>query len=197
MSTGELIGLSLTAGLLAGAISAAAVAWVVLRQQSARETRSIRIDAYSRWLAGCLTLSRASVSFIAAFRALGAEPRSSAYFSLRAEEAQRARAYWGDAMRELDVAEAALLVWDQSPSLPAELARFPRVEARELRVTIDGDETDMDEFAQKMRAADEAAVRFVQRETAPPNSAGGPTLARLILRTAKQLQSIVHRWARP
>ena len=197
MSTGELIGLSLTAGLLAGVISAAAVAWVVLRQQGAQETRSFQIDAYARWLAGRLTLSRASVSFVAAFRALGAEPRGSAYFSLRAEEAQRARACWGDAVREVDVAEAALLVWDQSPTLPGQLACLPRVEARELRATIDGDEANVDEFAQRMRAADQAAILFVRRQTAPPNSAGAPTFARLVIRTARQIQSIVDRWARP
>ena len=75
MSVAEVVGLLLTAGLLGGTVGAAVVVWSTTRRQRARQKRVDLRDAYARWLAGRMTLSRASASFVAAFRSMAAETR--------------------------------------------------------------------------------------------------------------------------
>ena len=198
MSVAEVVGLLLTAGLFGGAVGAAAVAWGTTRRQRTQQERTQLRDAYARWLAGHMTLSRASVSFVAAFRSLAAETRDSIYFSLRVEEVQRARASWGDAMRELDLAEASFRAHVPSPMISEQLARFKRVEPEALRTAINGSERDADQFVQTLRAADQAAIQFVEKagaRVAPPTR---PYLAKsLMTKTAACVERIVDRWSEP
>ncbi len=119
MSSEEVVGLMLTVALLSATAGTAVTAAVILRRSGMSQWRMRRVDAYARWLAAWMTLSRVSASFVAAFRALATERRDSEYFALRRHEAQRARAAWSDAMRELDRAEAALIAGTVAPSIRA------------------------------------------------------------------------------
>ena len=198
MSVGEIVGLLMTAGLFGGAVGAAAVAWGMTRRERARQKRMDLRDAYARWLAGHMTLSRASVSFVAAFRSLAAATRDSVYFSLRVEEAQRARASWCDAMRELDLAEASLRTHVPASVIREQLTRFKRVAPAALRAAIDASEGDAHQFVQSLRVADLAAIQFVEQAAAEIDRPAGPRFVRgIISKTAAYLEKIVDGWSEP
>ncbi len=112
MSVGEIAGLAATI-LLVGLLMGLWIGFSIRPgYREGRPSHRDRIDAYARWLAARRSLSRASTSLVAAFRSLAAEPQAAANHALRREEAQRARAFWCETMRELDRAEAALVVHD-------------------------------------------------------------------------------------
>lgn len=195
MSTGELIGLLATVVLLAVVAGAAATAVVAARRGGAADARMRRIDVYAQWLAAHKTLARASTSFVAAFRALAAEHRDALYFSLRRDEAQRARAAWCDAMRELDRAEAALVAWVADPSIHKQLALFQRVRPEALRGAIDGDQADVDRLSHELYGANELAAKFVQQAIGQARG-GQSATRRLLARAAKHAETIVHQWSK-
>ncbi len=191
MSQAELAGLMLTVALFAAAIGAA-FGVVLARQRSARADgcRSLR-EAYSRWLAARWALNRASVSFVAAFRALAAERPDSPNHALREQEAQRVRARWCQAMDELDNAEAAICVLENDR--PA--AGMPRPDADELRVVIHGDAAAFESFRERLRREDSLAEEHVRAMLMA--QARGPSWFRLAVRGVTSfLQRIVDQWAR-
>ena len=196
MSVGEVVGLAITAALAGGAVSAALVLAFTLRLHHLRERESQRADAFSRWLAARITLSRSSVSLVAAFRSLAAARPDSTYFSLRAEEVQRTRASWSDAMRELDLAEALLRIRVRTPAVREQLIRLDRIGADALRVAIDGDEQEVDRLMQMLRAADRAAIELVESVTAgfdgPPRQT---VLKPLLRRPLDWLATVVEQWS--
>ena len=197
MSVGEIVGLVLTAGLFGGAAGAVVVARITARRQRVFNRRTQLLDAYARWLAGHMTLSRASASFVAAFRSLAAESRDSTFFTLRVEEAQRARARWCDAMRELDLAEASLRTHAPTPVVGEQLTQFKRVEPKALRAAINGSETDADQFMQLLRAADQAAIQFVEQAAAAIDAPARPSAFRdLIVKMAVQIDTIIDSWSK-
>lgn len=195
MSSGELIGLLATVVLLAVVAGAAAMAAVAARPGWATNARTRRIDAYAQWLAAHKTLARASTSFVAALRALAAEHRDARYFSLRRDEAQRARAAWCDAMRELDRAEASLVAWVADPSIHKQLARFQRARPAALRGAIDGDQADVERLSHELHGADELAAEFVhQAITQTRGERSAPR--RLLARALAHAETIVHQWSK-
>lgn len=194
MSTGEFIGLFATVALFAGGVGVVATALIAARRGSAADVRMRRIDAYAQWLAAYKTLARTSTSFVAAFRALAAERRDAAYFSLRRDEAQRARAAWCDAMRELDRAEASLVAWSADPSIHKQLGRFHRARPEALRAAIDGNQVDVDKLSHELHGAHELAAEFVIRATVQTR-AGHPATRRLLARVATHVETIVHYWS--
>ena len=110
MSSGEVVGLLLTVMLL-GVAASGAVAWLIWHRSSRlRESHVRRIDASAEWLAARVTLTRTSISFVTAFRELAAAHGNADAIALRRDEAQRARAAWCDARRELDRAEGRIKV---------------------------------------------------------------------------------------
>jgi hypothetical protein len=195
MSTGELIGLLATVVLFAGGVGVVATALVAARRGSAADARKRRLDAYAQWLAAHKTLARASTSFVAAFRVLAAEHRDAVYFSLRSDEAQRARAAWCDAMRELDRAEASLVVWSADPSIHGQLVLFQRPRPEALRAAIDGDQVDVDRLSHAFHGADELAVEFVIRATVRARD-GQSATRRFFALVAAHVETIVHHWSR-
>ncbi len=195
MSSGEIIGLLATVVLLAGGAGAAATAAVAARRGVAADARMRRIDAYAQWLAAHKTLARASASFVAAFRALAVEHRDAVYFSLRRDEAQRARAAWCDAMRELDRAEASLVAWSADPSIHKQLARFQRVRPEALRAAIDGNQSDVDSLSHELHGANELAAKVVLRATAKARGKRSAA-AGLLARVMAHAETIVHQWSK-
>ena len=182
MSTGELVGLICTVALLAAVAGALVTAVVAGRHSRAAEIRLRRVDVYAQWLAAHFATTRASVSFVTAFRALAVVKQDSEYFSLRQEEAQRARAAWCDAMSELDRAEAALLVWSTDPSIRTHLARFERISPETLRSAIDGHRQNVARLIERLRNADDRAAEFVRaatKEARPRRLGHGETLSRI------------------
>ncbi len=196
MSVGEVVGLTIAAALVGGAAGVALIVSITLPRQRLRERESQKADAFSRWLAARITLSRTSISLVAAFRSLAAARPDSTYFPLRMEEAQRTRASWSDAMRELDLAEASLRTPVRTPAVQERLMRFNRIGADALQVAIDGDEQEVARLVQTLRAADQAAIELVESVTAgsdvpPRQSVLGP----LLQRPRQWLGTIVEQWS--
>ena len=197
MSMGEIIGLALTAGLLGGLAGAALVGVMLRRHRDAHARRVRRVEAFTRWLAARMTLSRASVSFVAAFKALAAAPPDSIHFPLRMEEAQRVRAQWSEATRELDLAEASLRAWMDSSGERKRLAAFDRIGADRLRAAIDGDEREVDQLLQALSCADRSAIEFFEQVVEASDNAGrGAVFVDLLSGTATQVGRVVDGWSR-
>ena len=200
MSPGEVAGLALLAGLFGGVAGAVLVGVIIsARRAWIAQRRKEQIDAYAGWLAARLTLSRACGLFVTAFRALAAEPRESVYFSLRMEEAQRARTQWCDAVRQLDLAEATLLAWAADPSVVQQCAPLDCIDAGALRQAINGTEGDADRLFQQLRRADRVAIDRARKATADIQARGSlRTWGAMLARTTAHLESIVSHWsARP
>ena len=193
MSAGEVVGLALTAGLVSGVVGAVLVAVITSQRHWDAQRHGRQIDAYAGWLAARLTLSRACESFVAAFRAIAAEPRDSAYFSLRTEEVRRARSQWCDAARQLDL--AALLAWSTDRSIIERKVPSDRIGADALRQAINGDERDVDRLLKELRTADRLAIDYVRNATLDIDPQGRLSMWREILaKAAAHIESIVNRW---
>ena len=195
MSIAEIVGLVLTVASLAAVGSVLATLVITTRRDRHAEIRMRGVDAYAQWLAAHKTLTRGSLSFVAAFRALAAEHRDSEYFPLRREEAQRARAAWCDAMRELDRAEASLLAWSPDESIRQKLTQLEGVSAEALRIAINGPQRDFDRLTRQLRNQDERATELVRAATADPRGRGsrGPNA---LARVTAYTQSIIDHWAK-
>ncbi len=195
MSAGEVVGLALTAGLVSGVVGAVLVAVITSQRHWDAQRHGRQIDAYAEWLAARLTLSRACESFVAAFRAIAAEPGDSAYFSLRTEEVRRARSQWCDAARQLDLAEAALLAWSTDRSIIERKVPSDRIGADALRQAINSDERDVDRLLQELRTADRLAIDYVRNATVDVDPQGRLSMWHEILaKAAAHIESIVKRW---
>jgi hypothetical protein len=204
----EIVGLTLTAVLIGGAVGAA-LGVLVARSGDAFARRQAGLilteplkggsadatQTYARWLAARLTLSRASASFVAAFRILAAERRDSPQFPLRMEEAQRARVSWSEASRDLDLAEAMLLTSVRDPAIDQRLGEFEHVSAEALRTVVAGDMKGVEKLLRTLHAADQGALEFVRGATAKTHgnqSTGRQRLAVL----ATPIRKIIDRWSR-
>ncbi len=161
----ELVGLVISVALAGLAVGVAATLLIAARKDRNAELHICRTDAHAQWLAAHTTLTRVSMSFVAAFRALAAEGEDSKYYGLRQDEAQRSRSDWCDAMRALDRADAALVAWSTNPDIRTKLDGFERVTAEALRAAIDGGEKDVDELARRLYRTDELASTFVRAST--------------------------------
>ena len=165
MSVSEIVGLALMFALLGVTIGAIVTGVRVSRREWRREEHARRLEAYARWLAARLTLTRASISFVAAFRALEARRHESTFLPMRQDEAQRARCVWCDAVREHDQAMASLLVWSGEPSLIERLGGLDPVTADVLRKAIDGDADSFDKLVRQLRATDRSALELTRSAT--------------------------------
>lgn len=194
MSWDEIVGLTLMAALIGGVVGAA-IALVARSGAALAERLEHTTRTYARWLAARLTFSRASASFVAAFRALAAERRDSPRFPLRMEEALRARVSWSEASRDLDYAEAMLLTSVRSPAIDRGLGEFERVSAEVLRDVVAGDSKGVEKWLQELHAADQRALDFVRGATA--NTHGNqPIWRKRLARLTTPIRSIVDRWSR-
>ncbi len=197
MSTGEVAGLALAVGSLGAVVGAAVAVWLTSRHFRAETTRNGKRDALAHWLAARMTLTRASVSFVAAFRSLARERSDSNYYPLRQQEAQRTRVQWCDAVRELDLAEASLRVWAWTPSLQEWLMRFDHIDASTLRDTINGTEQDVCSLLSELHDSDRIAIQFVDSAVAEiDRSPKRPRFRDVLERTIEDVRIIVDRWSK-
>ncbi len=196
MAEGQTIGIVISAGVLGGMIGAALTALYCALRSRAGEVRAARRDAIARWLGARITLGRASVSFVAAFRSLAAERPESRYIGLRQEESQRVRAQWCRAAESLDLADATLRVWLQSSEFQERLGGFEQTSVESLRAAIDGDEVAVDRLLQAVLNAEREAIALAEAITA----AGEPSrfvvaLRRTIDQVTEHVESIVDGWS--
>lgn len=196
MSIGEVVGLLLTATTLAAVTGACFYNLAAQRRRRVDESWIRRRDDRAHWLGAQRTLCRASLSFVAAFRALAKEPRESRYFTLRLAEAQRARQSWCAAMSELDRAEAGLLTWSDDPDVRKLIDDVGRVTPAALRLAINGDDGGVRELREALENRVEKAHGWVQsamRDTRPERTRIGETIERC----TGYVRTIMDRWSRP
>lgn len=166
MSTGEVFGLAIMVSIISGLVSAVVVSAMLIRRRERSHLRARLIDGYAAWLAARLTLSKASCSFVSASRALRAEPQESPHAMLKAQEVQRARAQFSEAVRELDLAEATIIAWSDDSRTHERLAVLDHIGSESLSGTINGNETDVDALHERVRQNDLRSVEFVLNATA-------------------------------
>ena len=196
MAEGQTISIVILAGVLGGIVGAVLTALYCTFGSRVVEVRAARRDAIARWLGARITLGRASVSFVAAFRSLATERPESRYVSLRQEESQRVRAQWCRAAESLDLAEATLRVWLRSPEFQERLDGFERTSVESLRAAIDGDEVAVDRLVQAVLDAEREAIALAEAITA----AGEPlrfavAFRKTIDQVTKHVESIVDGWS--
>jgi len=192
MSLGEIVGLCLTTGLLGGLLGVVAGALLARRRGEARSLQLEQRRAIARWGAARRTLGRATASFVAAFRALSAEDRASSAYSLREQEAQRARAAWFACCREVDRADAVSLV----VGLEA-LAEIHRDEAttdpRAIRAAIDGSKEEAAAFAARLKEADRSTESIMRAQIRATQTAGPARLTHALFRC---MSALIDRFSR-
>jgi len=198
MAAGQVACLVLVGVLIGVAVGTALALHLTSRGSQSVARHGSLADRHARWLAARLTVSRASLSFVAAFRALAAERRDSIHLTLRTEEAQRARAHWCEAMRELDLAQAAMIAHGEiDPQLESLFGSSP-VGGALLRQAVNGDEREVARLVQRLGEADRASVDFVRSIAACRDSAGWQDRCRRRVNQAVALVGlIINRWSRP
>lgn len=150
------------AGALAGLSITLAMVTVIGRLRTA--AHGLRAESV-RWLAARIVFSRETISLLAAMRALKTGGESAALQKLRMAEAQRARAAWFAARREMDRAAAALEGWYAAHG---ECRIFVNDETdRVIREAIEGDEAAVARIVHSLRAADAAAREWVHAALLP------------------------------
>lgn len=197
MTVGEVVGLAVVA-LLLGASAGVGVGMLLMaRLMRSRHGERSSSDAYAKWLAARFTHSRASVSFVAAFRALASEAGDAPNLQLRIEEAQRARADWIESVRLLDRADSLVIASTLDPALPGRLRAFRPVGVGELRAAIDGPMIVVDRFRRTLREADEAAIDFMLSELSNGSWHSGmrQVVSAGVLRGASRVGGLIDRWS--
>lgn len=189
----ELVGLVISVAFAGLAIGVAVTLLIAVRKDRSAELHIRRTDAYAQWLAAWTTLTRASRSFVAAFRALAAEDQDSKYYALRQDEAQRSRSAWYEATRDLDRAEAALVAWSPDPEIRTKLADFEIIPAETLRTAVNGGTKEMEKLVQRLQSLDERAAEFVRASTG--GASRTPSLAlEQLRRVIRFASSIMDNW---
>lgn len=195
MSSGETIGLVLLA-VLCSVLPTVALAVVIALRRLRKADRYVRRrEAYASWLAARMTLSRASISFVSAFRSLAAEPVESKYAALRSAEAQRARSAWTGALKELDGAEAALIIWSGDPKMRDVLATLGRAQPAALRAAINGDRSDVELLARTVHEQLQAVHTMVDEAMTDANFSSCSART-LVLRATLFAQGVVDQWSK-
>lgn len=155
MSSGEIVGLCLTIALLGGAVGVVVGVLLGRRRSDALAVSLERRRAIARWAGARRTLNRAAGSLVAAMRALGAEDRDSPIYSLREQEAQRARADWCVRCSEVDQAQAMVLALGDHLSTE-KLGTGAANDARAIRTAIEGSEAELVSFHARLNEDDRA-----------------------------------------
>ena len=196
MSVAEGIGLAMVAGLCGVVFGALAAMVVVLQDRRQAGARHRRADAYVRWLAARLALSRACAALVASTRALANERPESAYFDLRKEEARRSRNQWYEALHELELARVSLVILAGDTSLRSQLTRLGGIDADLIRTAIQADNPKWEQLMERLRAADGEAVQFV--ETAMIDGKRKDRgMETCLTRTVHLGRSIFRHWTKP
>lgn len=194
----EIIGIAVSAGLLAGAAAAWLVVTVAVRRERARRARERLLDALGAWLAARLNLSRSAKSLLTAVRSLSPRGEASAQTVVRVEELTRARAHWHNAVDHMRSAECAILSRCDDPDVHVRLRSLGGVDVARLRGALNGGDREADRFLGTLKAIDERAYEIVMRET---TRAGPSREVSQVWRRARELvelfRSIAAHWASP
>ncbi len=196
MSIGEVVGLLMTAAVLAAVTGACFYNLAAKRSRRVDELWIRRHDAHAYWLGTQMALSRACLSFVAAFRTLAKESRESRYFTLRLEEAQRARQSWCDAMSDVDRAEARLVIWSDDADIRKKIGELGRVTPATLRQAINGNECRVRELRDALEQRVEEAHGWVQYAVCDTRGERA-AISETIERCTSYVRTIMDRWSRP
>ncbi|RME41008.1 MAG: hypothetical protein D6788_02150, partial [Planctomycetota bacterium] len=162
MSGGEIAGLMGVTALLAGS-AGAGIALSVSRYRFRIRAEEQRREAWTRWLAGRLALSRAVLSLAAAMRALRGLDRTDPLWNLHREELRRARRAVRRARSRTEQAEAALIARINDDEIVERLRRLPCPSSETLRRAAEGSASDWHALREELRRLDDQAVELVHR----------------------------------
>jgi hypothetical protein len=160
VSAGEVVGLSLTVALFAF------LAGVILgtsrdrRDSSPARDRAERNAVLSRFLSARRAATRASLTFVAAFRALAGTEEASVHRRMRVGEAHASRRRLRDALDRLNRAEADVIVW--FPDRERTDQRNGSLDVATMRAAIDGTDSDVATLQKRLRDADRLAATRVR-----------------------------------
>jgi|GEM_PF-2668283 len=197
MAEGVSITAVVLAGVLGGIVGAALTSLYWTKRRRWASEQEIKREVIASWLAARIAMGRASVSFVAAFRSLGAAAQESRFFSLRQDEAQRVRAQWVRAAQDLNMAEAKLRVWFAREDLAGRAERLDRISVESLRACIDGDEVDADRLVQSVLSMERQAIAFAEEAvTGPAHPRRALVLRELLRRAVAQMEAVADGWAR-
>lgn len=187
----------LVAAFAGGALAGFSItlAWLSAYRRSTDHQREKR-RLHARWLAGRVVLSRASISLVAAMRALRTNGETSGLQDLRMAETQRCRSAWSAARRELDRASAAMQAWYAAEGERIVLELNDRCAAL-VRQAIDGGEPEAAQLVQTMRDLDAAGEDMVRRALAPREALLWTVVRKIWRQCAATVTSIVRGWSAP
>lgn len=195
MSEAEIVGLVLTAALLSATAGIGLALVLHARVSSASSRRVRQMDAHADWLAARLSLTRISLDYVHALRALKASVRAAGAVALRRDEAHHARTAFHESTVRLDRAVSGLVVWSDEPDVFDRVRELERLSSEGLRAAIDGDDHGVEDFIRQVQEVDRQAVELVSRSTArTPRSRFKADHG--VARLAAFLSSIVDHWAR-
>jgi len=160
VTAGEVIGLSLTVAMLAflsGVLMVAARDQGKSAEQGDRDSRRAKLAGY---LSARRAVTRASLTFVASFRALARSKEASPHTRLRVKEAHASRRRLHQALDDLDKAQAELIVWFPEWRRAGEGGR--RVDVATLRAAVEGTDADVETLAKRLSEADRSAAASVR-----------------------------------
>lgn len=160
MSAGEVVGLSLTVALFSF------LAGVILGTSRDRRVSQTERDCaerkaiLSRFLSARRAATRASLAFVAAYRALAGTKEASMHRRMRVREADASRRRLQEALESLNRAEADVIVW--LPDQGSSDERSASLDVATLRAAIDGTDSDLATLQERLRHADRLAATRVR-----------------------------------
>jgi len=160
VTAGEVIGLSLTVAMLAflsGVLMVASRDQGKSAEQCDRDSRRATLADY---LSARRALTRASLTFVASFRALASSQEGLRHTRLRVKEAHASRRRLHEALDDLDKAQAELIVWFPEWQRAGEGGRS--VDVATLRAAIEGTDADVATLAKRLHEANRFAAASVR-----------------------------------
>jgi len=193
MTAAEIVGTLLTA-LLLGTLNGAllARAWKE-RRRRVRGLLEHQVIAYRDWLAAQKVLTRTSLAFVTAYRALASTSAETSSHDLKRQMFLQTRESWNDAMSELDRADASLVVWCDESGARQELSEMTRSAKHIVQIVLQREIENLDVLADELRARDEQAVAFV-RSVTQEIRARHDGLVHILDRLMTTIRSVLNRW---
>ncbi len=160
MTPGEVVGLSLTVALLAFLSGVLVVASRDRGESAHQRDRDSRLSKLADYLGARRSVTRASLTFVASFRALTVTKESSPHTQLRTKEAHASRRRLHEALDNLDKSQAELIVWFPDFARAGEGSHS--VDVATLRAAIEGTKADVATLAKCLQEADRQAAARVR-----------------------------------
>ena len=185
----------LLAAFVGGALAGFSITLALLSMRRRIVSRELeKRTLYVRWLAGRVVLSRATLSLVAAMRALKTNGEAATLRDLRIAEAQRSRSAWFLARRQLDRASVALQAWYTSQGDERSIIMEDR-SAVMMRQATDGADAELAQLVQTLRELDAAAKETMRQALSPRPSALWSTMCRSMALTAAPFRKVLQQWS--